>query len=329
MYAIAVDNLTKTYRNGVQAVAGVSFSVDEGEIYGLLGPNGAGKSTTVRILVTLTAPDGGSASVAGHDVVTEADTVRHRIGYVAQASGVDQWGTGRENLTLQANIQRVPKRDINARVNELLEWVGLTEAADRLVHTYSGGMKRRLDIAMGLVHEPDVLFLDEPTTGLDPETRSALWRDLARLREVRKLTVLVTTHYLEEADRLCDRLAIINHGKVVVEGTPADLKAEIRGDTVTLDVNGNTRQVSDVLLPLGEVIEVIPDGASVIARVNQGATAVPVLITALERAGITAEAVTLSRPSLDDVYLHYTGHRFTADADTAPALNDAGAPKGR
>ena len=329
MNAIDVANLTKTYKNGVRALAGVSFAVREGEIYGLLGPNGAGKSTTVRILVTLTTPDGGTATVAGHNVVTEANAVRHSIGYVAQASGVDKWGTGRENLTLQAQIERVPKVEVRERVKSLLEWVGLTEAADRLVHTYSGGMKRRLDIAMGLVHEPDVLFLDEPTTGLDPESRSALWRDLVRLREERELTVLVTTHYLEEADRLCDRLAIVDHGKVVVEGTPASLKAEIQGDTVTLDVTGNTGPVTKVLQPLPGVLEVIPDGSSVIARVTQGATAVPVLITALERAGITAQAVTLSRPTLDDVYLHYTGHRFTADAEAGAVHNGVGPQAGR
>jgi ABC-2 type transport system ATP-binding protein len=328
MDAIVAENLTKTYRNGVQALAGVSFSVLEGEIFGLLGPNGAGKSTTVRILVTLTEPDSGRASVAGHDVLADANKVRHSIGYVAQTSGVDKYGTGRENLTLQAHIERVPGDVIRERVSELLDWVGLTEAADRLVNTYSGGMKRRLDIAMGLVHEPDVLFLDEPTTGLDPESRSALWRDLVRLREERQLTVLLTTHYLEEADRLCDRLAIVDHGRVVVTGTPADLKAEIHGDTVTLEVNGNTEPVTNVLRPLEGVLEVVADGSSVIARVTHGATAVPVLVTALERAGLTAQAVTLSRPSLDDVYLHYTGHRFTADAESGMDHNGVGSQKG-
>jgi ABC-2 type transport system ATP-binding protein len=324
MDAIVVENLTKTYKNGVQALAGVSFSVQEGEIFGLLGPNGAGKSTTVRILVTLTQPDGGRVSVAGHDVLADPNTVRHNIGYVAQSSGVDKYGTARENLTLQAQIERVPRDVIKDRVTELLEWVGLTEAADRLVNTYSGGMKRRLDIAMGLVHQPAVLFLDEPTTGLDPESRSALWRDLVRLREERQLTVLLTTHYLEEADRLCDRLAIVDHGRVVVTGTPADLKAEIRGDTVMLEVNGKTEPVAEVLRPLDGVLEVLTDGGSVIARVTHGATAVPVLVTALERAGLTAQAVTLSRPSLDDVYLHYTGHRFAADAEAGMAHNGVG-----
>ncbi len=328
MDAIIAENLTKTYRNGVQALAGVSFSVRQGEIYGLLGPNGTGKSTTVRILTTLTRPDSGRAIVAGHDVLREPGAVRQRIGYVAQASGVDKYGTGRENLTLQAHIERVPAREIPERVTELLEWVGLSDAADRLVQTYSGGMKRRLDIAMGLVHEPDVLFLDEPTTGLDPETRAALWRDLARLREERNLSVLLTTHYLEEADHLCHRLAIVAHGRVVVEGTPSELKAQIRGDAVTLEVNGATQRAADLLRPVEGVLEVIPNGATIIARVAQGATAVPVLITALERAGVAVQAVTLSRPSLDDVYLYHTGHRFVAEGDQAAEGMHGDGPRG-
>jgi ABC-2 type transport system ATP-binding protein len=313
MSAIVVEHLTKRYQNGVQALAGVSFTIRPGEIFGLLGPNGAGKSTTVRILATLTQPDGGRAMVAGHDLLRDPAGVRRQIGYVAQLSGVDQYGTGRENLTLQAQLQRVPPRELAGRVTRLLEWVGLAEAANRLVKSYSGGMKRRLDLAMGLVHEPAILFLDEPTTGLDPETRRALWRDLIRLRQERRLTVLLTTHYLEEADQLCDRLAIIDHGRVVIEGAPAELKAQIRGDMVTLAVNGTTQKAADLLRPVEGVLEVLPNGAAVIARVTQGATAVPLLITALERAGVNVQAVTLSRPSLDDVYLYHTGHRFAVE----------------
>jgi ABC-2 type transport system ATP-binding protein len=313
--AIRVDGLTKTYRNGVRALGGVSFAVRQGEIFGLLGPNGAGKSTTVRILATLTRPDGGSAMVAGHDVLRDPSSVRRRIGYVAQASGVDKYATGRENLTLQAHIERVSAAEIPERATHLLEWMGLSDAADRLVNTYSGGMKRRLDIAMGLVHQPAVLYLDEPTTGLDPETRTALWRDLDRLRQESNLTVLLTTHYLEEADHLCDRLAIVDHGRVVVEGTPAELKAQIRGETVTLDVDGDAaaQRVADLIRPADGVLEVIPNSDAVVARVAHGATAVPVLINTLDRSGIGVRAVTLSRPSLDDVYLHYTGRRFAGD----------------
>ncbi len=310
MNAISVSDLTKTYGNGVEALRGVSFEVAQGEIFGLLGPNGAGKSTTVRILATLTQPGGGAAIVGGHNVIDDPAGVRRSIGYVAQASGVDRWGTGRENLVLQAQILRVPSGQIGQRVDELLAWVGLTDAADKLVNTYSGGMKRRIDIAMGIIHEPAILFLDEPTTGLDPETRAALWTDLDGLRRDRNLTVLLTTHYLEEADRLCDRLAIVDQGQVVVEGTPNDLKAAIRGDTVTLEVGESTAAARETLRGLDDVYEVIPDGGSVIANVARGAAAIPQLVTALERASIDVQEVTLSRPSLDDVYLQYTGHRF-------------------
>lgn len=309
---IVAEDLRKTYRNGVQALSGVSFQVRAGEIFGLLGPNGAGKSTTVRILTTLTQPTSGRAEVAGYDVLRRAQQVRRRIGYVAQASGIDKYGTGRENLTLQAQLERVPARDTPQRVTELLERVGLAEAADRLVHTYSGGMKRRLDIALGLVHQPEVLFLDEPTTGLDPETRATLWEDLRRLRAEQRLAVLLTTHYLEEADTLCDRLAIVDHGRVVIEGTPSELKAQIQGDTVTLDLDSNDETAVELLARAPGVIEVLPTGGQLLVRVTQGATAIPGLVTALERGGLAVRAVTLSRPSLDDVYLHYTGRHFTA-----------------
>ena len=314
MQSIAIENLSKTYKNGVKAVDGVSFRVNQGQIFGLLGPNGAGKSTTVRILATLTKPDGGQAEVAGCDVMGDPEGVRRRIGYVAQASGVDKWGTGRENLTLQAQLMRVAPAAIPARVAQLLEWVRLTDASGRVVKTYSGGMKRRLDLAMGLVNEPAVLFLDEPTTGLDPETRTALWNDLVRLSKERNLTVLLTTHYLEEADHLCDRLAIVDHGKVVVEGTPAELKARIRGDTVTLDIGGEAVRAAGLLKPLEGVLEAVPDGTSVVARVRQGTSAMPALIAALERAGLPVRSATLGRPSLDDVYMHHTGHRLGTES---------------
>lgn len=316
--AIVVENLTKGYGNDVQALAGVSFTVRRGEIFGLLGPNGAGKSTTVRILATLTRPDGGRALVAGYDVRRDPGGVRPQIGYVAQVSGVDKYATGHENLTLQARLQRVPARDIAPRVAQLLDWTGLTDAADRLVETYSGGMKRRLDIAMGLVHEPAVLYLDEPTTGLDPEARTALWRDLRRLREERNLSVLLTTHYLDEADQLCDRLVIIDAGRVVVEGRPAELKAEIQGEMVTLDVDRASEQVATLLRPLDGVREVLTNGTAVVARVSQGATAVPMLISALEQHDVMVRAVTLSRPSLDDVYLYHTGQCYVTTS-TMPA----------
>ena len=325
MDAIVVDGLTKTYRNGVQALTGVSFSVRSGEIFGLLGPNGAGKSTTVRILATLVRPDSGSASVAGHDVRRDPVGVRRSIGFVAQASGADKWGAGRENLTLQAQIERVPRAEIAGRVARLLEMVSLSEAANRLVNTYSGGMQRRLDIAMGLVHEPAVLFLDEPTAGLDPESRTLLWADLLRLRAERNLAILLTTHYLEEADQLCDRLAIVDRGRVVIEGTPDELKARIQGDSVTLEAPGATERVAELLRPVAGVLEVTSNGAAVIARVREGATALPELLATLDRAGERVRAVTLSRPSLDDVYLRHTGHRYVAEGDGQQPPASAGA----
>jgi ABC-2 type transport system ATP-binding protein len=287
MDEIQVENLTKSFGGKVRAVDGLSFAVHKGEVFGLLGPNGAGKSTTVRILSTLTEAGGGRALVAGEDVARTPAAVRRKIGYVAQNSGVDKWQTGRENLTLQAHLQRLPAAQVQARVKELLAWVELSDAADRLVNTYSGGMKRRLDIAMGLVHRPQVLFLDEPTTGLDPETRRALWDDLKRLRDAGGLTVLLTTHYLEEADALCDRIAIVDHGRLVTLGTPAELKAEIGGDVVTL---------------------VYTDGREEQVKVPDGASALPRLIG--ERSQVVRASV--SRPSLDDVYLHHTGRQFDA-----------------
>ncbi len=327
--AIIAEQLTKTYKNGARALNGVSFRVKQGEIYGLLGPNGAGKSTTVRILSTLSRPDSGTATVAGHDILRDPAGVRNAIGYVAQASGVDKHATGRENLTLQGQLQRVPANRLRRRVDELLEWVNLTDVANRLVQTYSGGMKRRLDIAMGLVHDPKVIFLDEPTTGLDPETRAVLWQDLLRLRSERNLAVILTTHYLEEADHLCDRLAIVDHGQVVVEGTPAELKAQIQGDTVALDIEGSADLAVRILGSLDGVLDVMLDGTAVLVRVTQGATAIPPIVSALERAGVELNAVTLSRPSLDDVYIYHTGRRFGSSGEPLSVDSRlAGAGKG-
>ncbi len=317
MPAIEVHGLEKTYAKGVRALDGLSFSVDEGEVFGLLGPNGAGKSTTVRILVTLSTLDAGSAVVAGHDVVRDPNAVRRAIGYVPQASGVDIHATGRENLMLQGQVQRVPHGELIRRVAELLETFGLAAFADRIVQTYSGGMKRRLDVALGLVHRPKVLFLDEPTTGLDPEARAAMWEELERLAAQEKLTILLTTHYLEEADQLADRLAIVDRGKVVVEGTPDSLKRDLRGDLVTLELeDGRADAVAAVVDGLEHVEETIADGRYVRARVENGAQAVPGLLSLLESRGILVESVTVARPSLDMVYLHYTGRDF-ASADEA------------
>ncbi len=314
---IAVEGLEKRYQE-VTALAGVSFSVHEGEVFGLLGPNGAGKSTTVRILCTLTRPDAGSATVAGHDVLRLPADVRRSIGYVPQESGVDTYGTGRENLTLQGRVQGLGGGRLRRRVDELLDQVGIADAADRVVKGYSGGMKRRLDIALGLVHSPHVLFLDEPTTGLDPEARVAMWEELAALATRETLTILLTTHYLEEADQLADRLAIVSRGRIVVEGTPEDLKRRLRGEAVSVElVAGTNGDPVAAVLGLSDVHEAQLEGRHLRTRVDNGARAIPGILSALEGAGVGVEAVTSHRPSLDDVYLHYTGREFAADEEAA------------
>jgi len=311
--AIVAEELRKTYKD-VQALDGLSFSVRDGEVFGLLGPNGAGKSTTVRVLTTLTRPDSGRAHVAGVDVVEHPNRVRSVIGYVAQDSGVDWEATGRENLLLQGRIHGMSGKALRTRVDELLELVGLRDAADRVARGYSGGMKRRLDVATGLVHKPKVLFLDEPTTGLDPEARAAMWVEVERLAEQEALTILLTTHYLEEADRLAERVAIVSQGRVVVEGTPEELKRGLEGESVTVELqeaDGRLADAERVIAALAGNAAV--DGQLVRARVPNGAQAIPAILGALDDAGVGVASVTSARPSLDDVYLHYTGRAFARE----------------
>jgi ABC-2 type transport system ATP-binding protein len=316
--AIVAEKLEKRYGK-VQALSGVSFAVRGGEIFGLLGPNGAGKSTTVRVLTTLTKPDAGRALVAGHDVVREPNRVRRSIGYVPQESGVDREATGRENLLLQGRIQGVRRDELRRRVDELLELVGIADAADRVVRGYSGGMKRRLDIALGLVHRPSVLFLDEPTTGLDPEARAAMWVEVERLAAQEHLTILLTTHYLEEADQLAERVAIVSRGEVVVEGTPEELKRGLRGEAVTVELaEARGAEAAAIVGSLDGADEINVDGTHVRTRVPNGAQAIPTILSALEGGGIRVASVSTARPSLDDVYLHYTGREFAAE-DAAAA----------
>ncbi len=312
--AIVVEDLRKRYK-AVQALDGVSFSVQEGEVFGLLGPNGAGKSTTVRTLATLTRPDSGRALVAGEDVVRHPNRVRRSIGYVAQDSGVDWEATGRENLLLQGRIHGMSGSNLRARVGELLELVGLADAADRIARGYSGGMKRRLDIAIGLVHRPRVLFLDEPTTGLDPEARAAMWVEVERLAAQESLTILLTTHYLEEADRLAERVVIVSQGVVVVEGTPAALKSGLRGELVTVDLaeTGAVGRAIEIVQRVAGANDVTAESQQLRARVPNGAQAIPAILSALDEQGIAVASVTTARPSLDDVYLHYTGRDFTRE----------------
>jgi ABC-2 type transport system ATP-binding protein len=315
--AIEARGLVKTYGKDVRALDGIYLEVGRGTIFGLLGPNGAGKSTTVKILTTLTAPDGGTAAVAGHDVVRHADRVRRAIGVVGQKPGVDPDATGRENLLLQGDLYGLPPREVRRRTHELLERFGLAEAARRLVRTYSGGMQRKLDVAMGLINEPEVLFLDEPTTGLDPEARAEMWEAIERLAGEQSVTVLLTTHYLEEADRLAARLAIVDRGRVVAAGTPDELKSELRGDALVVELAEASDGVLQAVAPIAGLREPMLDGRVLRARADEGARALPAVIAALESAGARVAAATLARPSLDDVYLRHAGRTFTSAEEVA------------
>jgi ABC-2 type transport system ATP-binding protein len=319
--AIAAEGLIKTYAGHgrkaalVKALDGLSITVRRGTIFGLLGPNGAGKSTTIKILTTLARPDAGTARVEGVDVLKRPDQVRRMIGVVAQHSGSDPMATGRENLVLQGHLFGMRGGEVKARADELLARFDLTDAANRLVKTYSGGMQRRLDVALGLVHRPEILFLDEPTTGLDPEARTAMWQEINRLATGDGMTVLLTTHYMEEADRLADQLAIVDHGTVVAEGSPDALKGDLRGDAVHLDLpsGADVGSATAILESLPHVRDLRVTGRALSARSDDGASAVPAILAALERAGIPVAAVTVARPSLDDVYLRHTGHRYATN----------------
>jgi len=311
--AIEAHGLVKTYRGDVRALDGVSLAAEEGSVFGLLGPNGAGKSTAVKILTTLSRPDAGEAFVAGHDVLRHPARVRLAIGCVAQKSGLDLQATGRENLFLQGRVYGMRGRALRARAQELIERLGLADAADRTVKTYSGGMQRKLDVAVGLMHRPQVLFLDEPTTGLDPEARVDMWSEIARLAGEEGLTILMTTHYLEEADGLARRLAIVDRGKVVAEGTPDELKGELRGDAIVAELEEQPLdgEVHRALDKVPDLYDVAVEARALRARADNGARAVPTVLAALEAVGVKVASVTVSRPSLDDVYLRYAGRAFS------------------
>jgi ABC-2 type transport system ATP-binding protein len=319
--ALVAADLVKTYPAGrgvprTRALDGLSLSAQAGSVFALLGPNGAGKSTTVKILATLSRPDSGQAHVAGVDVLTHPDEARQRIGLVSQKASSDPMATARENLVLAGQIQGMTRSSARARATQLLARFGLDPDADRLAKTFSGGMARKLDVAIGLMHRPQVLFLDEPTTGLDPEARADMWAEIEQLAADEQVTVLLTTHYLDEADRLADRLAIVDHGRIVVEGTPEDLKRELHGDTVHVELTeaGSSAAALALLACLPGLAEVAADATSLRARASSGARAVPAVLAALEDAGITVASVTVARPSLDDVYLRYAGRRYEVAA---------------
>jgi ABC-2 type transport system ATP-binding protein len=304
--AIQAEKLVREFKKGPRAVDGIDLAVAPGEIYGFLGPNGAGKSTTVHMLTTLLPPTSGTARVAGFDVVHEGPQVRRHIGAALQEAALDPLLTGREHLRLQASLQGIPRAERHARADALLARVGLREAADRRVRGYSGGMKRRLDLALALVHGPQILFLDEPTTGLDVQSRTALWTEVSRLASEDGVTVFLTTQYLEEADVLADRVGIIDHGHIVAEGTPAALKAEVGKPTVEAipENAADLERTAEILGRLGERVN-SPRGVAV--RLDDGHVGLASAVRALDAAGLRCENIQLHQPSLDDVFLAKTG----------------------
>ncbi|MDE3132979.1 MAG: ATP-binding cassette domain-containing protein [Acidobacteriota bacterium] len=309
--AIEATDLKKRYPPNVQALDGVSLSVEAGTIFSVLGPNGAGKSTLTRVLCALTLPDSGNAVVCGYDVVKQPVRVRHMIGVVGQKHGSDANATGRENLVLHGEFYGITGRDLKSRVAGSLERVGLTDAADRLAKTYSGGMLRRLDIAMGLLNRPQALFLDEPTTGLDPEARADMWHDIGALASDQDMTIWLTTHYMDEADSLASQLAIVDRGRVVAQGTPDQLKREVSGDTLHVElVEPDDGGARTALSGVRGLTEVEVNGRALRARADDGGSALPTVLGALDAGQIKVSSVTIARPSLDDVYLRYAGRAF-------------------
>ena len=325
---IEVEGLVRQFRKGPRAVDGIHLAVEPGEIYGFLGPNGAGKSTTVLMLTTLLPPTGGTARVAGYDIVREGRQVRAAIGAALQEAALDPFLTGREHLHLQAALHGLPRAERKKRGDELLERVGLQEAADRRVRGYSGGMKRRLDLALALVHRPRILFLDEPTTGLDPQSRSALWSEVSRLARDEGVTVFLTTQYLEEADVLADRVGIIDRGRIVAEDTPEALKAEIgRPSVEATPIEPNERgAVARVLVRFGDELPSQPETVAV--RLDQGAGDLADVVRALDRENLRVRNLRLEEPSLNDVFLAKTGRSLEGAGDSEPGAEAEGEPEG-
>ena len=314
---IKVDKLVKRYSGDVLAVDGVSFEVEAGQIFGFLGPNGAGKSTTIKILTSLALPSSGQATVGGFDVVTQADQVRQIMGVALQDIGLDPLMKSTEMLTLQGQLFGASKDQAQARAKELLELVGLVEAVDRRVGTYSGGMRRRLDLALALVHEPEILFLDEPTTGLDPASRRDLWREVKRLNRSLGMTIFLTTQYLEEADELADVVAIINRGRVVTEGTPAMLKAAVGNESINLAFEDQRSAEAASAQLVGMAASVQIDRAMVRLYMEHAAASIPNVINRLQEADISPVSLTLTQPTLDDVFLQATGQSLVGQEEEA------------
>ena len=315
-FAIQTNKLTKTFsvnKKVCTAVNGIDLRVNTGEIFGFLGPNGAGKTTTMRILTTLLKSTAGTALVAGYDLSTEPELVRTHIGYVSQSGGLEGSATARENLILQARIYGKNAQEAAARADELIKGFELTAFADRYVETYSGGQRRKTDIALGLVHKPKLLFLDEPTVGLDPQSRAQVWEQIRKLRE-QDTTIFLTTHYLDEADNLCDRVAIVDHGNIVTLGTPKELKQQIASDIIILGMSAEAFETLDtktIFESLSGIRQVTKEKETLRLLVQEGETLLPQILRLCDKAEIALTTISLHHPTLDDVFLQKTGHSFT------------------
>jgi ABC-2 type transport system ATP-binding protein len=318
--AMGLARTFRTRRGAVEAVRGVDLAVRTGEIVGFLGPNGAGKTTTLRMLTTLLTPTAGTATVAGCDLLGDPAGVRQRIGYVAQGGGTDPSCPAGEEATFQAELYRISKSEAQRRRTELFAQFDLTGLEDRAIKTLSGGQRRRLDVVLGLIHQPALIFLDEPTTGLDPQARSNLWQHVRRLRGECGVTVFLTTHYLDEADALCDRILVIDHGRIVAGGTPNELKRRISGDVVAIQVAGEPERARAALAGLAGVRDAAVNDSTLRLTVDRGDEALPGLLRALDAAGVGLASIQLHRPTLDDVFLTLTGRSLRDDAgDAKPA----------
>ena len=307
--AIEIKDLIKHFED-VEAVKGINLEIEEGELFGLLGPNGAGKTTTISMLCTIQKPSSGSASIYGHDVAKEPDTVRRLIGIVFQDPSLDDNLTGRENLDFHARLYKVPRSEIAQRINDVLNLVELSDKADVIVKKYSGGMKRRLEIARGLLHHPRVLFLDEPTLGLDPQTRRHIWDYIEKLNREKRITMILTTHYMDEADKLCDRIAIIDHGKIVALDTPENLKRDVGGDVVILTVPSGTERLKVELERLPFVKSAQSVDSTLRLSVENGETAIPIFMDVARQEGISVPSIALHEPTLEDIFIKYTGREI-------------------
>jgi len=309
--SIIVKDLFEVYPDGTKAVNGISFNVEEGQFFGFLGPNGAGKSTTIKVLTTLLRKTSGSVSVAGIDLDRDAAAIRKLIGVQSQETVVDPDLTGRENLVLAGNLQGMRGRELRERVDSLLELMQLTEVADKRAARYSGGMKKRLDLATTLVHKPRILFLDEPTTGLDPQSRASIWDYLEKLNGDEGITIFLTTQYMEEADRLCKNLAIIDAGKIVASGTPSELKRQVGADTITVSVAPEIKaKATDVLKSMRSVREVIESDGGITAYAQEAGSIIADIVRTFDEKGVNLKSISFSQPTLDDVFLEHTGRRI-------------------